>query len=119
MYFVLPTPLSAGYGPGYSGHSFVAPRQTVFRVFCCHSADSLSLGAEGDLGKTATRTAYYLCSSFRAASSRPNPPRLLVVWQWISFAYFFMSFTGRSFFSFLGIPCRLRSLAVQRCGSGL
>ena len=48
------------------------------------------------------------------------PPRhpFQVIWRWFSLT-FFLSLTHRSpFFPLLGVPCRLRSLAVQRCGSG-
>ena len=54
---------------------------------------------------------------FSVDSFLPRPP-FQVVWQWFSLT-FFLSLADRPPFPpfFLGVPCRLRSLATQRCGS--
>ena len=45
----------------------------------------------------------------------PRPPPFQVIWRWFSQTLFIRP----PFFPFLlGVPCRLRNLAVQRCGSG-
>ena len=57
-------------------------------------------------------------SLFRRHFLAPHPP-LWVVWRWLSLAYYPCSlWEGSPFFHLLGVPCRCRSLTVQRCESG-
>ena len=47
-------------------------------------------------------------------------PTLRVAWRWLSLMIFSCPLRPRlPFFLFLDVPCRLRYLAAQRCGSGL
>ena len=50
---------------------------------------------------------------------RPAPP-FQVIWRWFSLTFFLSRTDGPPFFPFvLGVPYRLRGLAVQSCGGGV
>ena len=133
-YFVLPTPPRSVSGSGLgNGATQLLLRTVGFLCYCLYRpADPPPLGAGGDLGILATPSVAQDCATscfcpfrwyFGFSRFRRHilaPPPLQVIWRLFSLT-FFLSLTDRPhFFSlFLGVSCRLRSLTVHRCGSGL
>ena len=62
---------------------------------------------------------YFGFSFFRRHVFAPPPP-FQVIWRWFSLTFFLSRTDGPPFFPFvLGVPYRLRGLAVQSCGGGV
>ena len=134
VHFILPTPPPPpAQCRGWSGSSGRRARFVSFGVdsgggiceFRPAYPTLLSVGV--DLGNFTAHTVAQDCMTFRffttfwrfrrhILASRLTPP-LPMIWQWLPLTYYISSLSGRPHFLlliFLGAPCRLRSLAVQR-----
>ena len=102
-------PLGAGGRSGYFGYSDCGTNcVTSYLIFF-----------DGVISPRPLRMWRYFGFCFPVGTFSPRPPPVQVIWRWFSLT-FILSLTGSPLFfpCFLVVPCRLRGLAVQRCGSG-